>query len=83
MPDSLNILCPLCGHEHTYLVEVATSPVLTLTADRDEAKAVTKTFTRLFTCANGHGTFQAPIEIQQEAGEEIKDVEVSLETGET
>ncbi len=67
--------CPCCGGRHAYDVEVTFSLVATLTRVGPQATR-SRTYTRLFTCPVGKGTFQAPIEVDEGDGKVVDDVSV-------
>jgi hypothetical protein len=68
--------CPMCTHAHVYDLDIDSSMIMRLMSAGESPKPVTKSFTRLFACAEGKGTFQMRITIAQGPNEIVNDVRV-------
>jgi hypothetical protein len=73
--DIVQVPCPFCKEDHTYLLIVERASVMTLA--RVAGTPRVRTFVRLFTCPVKGETFQATLRLTETPSSEIKDVTVA------
>jgi hypothetical protein len=60
--ESIDIVCPLCGKTHRYLLSIQRSPFLFAAGSRNN----TRQMKRLFTCPKNNEAFESTLEMKED-----------------